>query len=57
MWKEAIEKQRKELRAREAEEAKLKEEIALENKRQKEVFEAEKLRKQLESKRGKEQLG
>lgn len=57
LWKESIEKQREELRTREAEEAKLKEEIALENKRQKEVFEAEKLRKQLEEKRSKEQLG
>ena len=52
-----IEKQRAELKARESEEAKLKEEIALENKRQREVFEAEKLRKQFEDKRSKEQLG
>ena len=56
-WKEVIEKQRAELKARESEEAKLKEEIALENKRQREVFEAEKLRKQFEDKRSKEQLG
>ena len=56
-WKEVIEKQRAELKARESEEAKLKEEIALENKRQREVFEAEKLRKQFEDKRSKELLG
>ena len=57
LWKQAIETQREEMRARLKEEANLKNEITLENQRQKEVFEAEVRRKKAEENRAKQDLG
>lgn len=57
LWKQSIEAQREELAKRQKEEQTLKAEIALENQRQKEVFQAEIQRKAAEEKRTKDELG